>query len=216
MLPKGKQSDRTMNYLLVFIMGTLGIALTLPFVLPSADASDIMITPVEGSKLPGCEETEKGCYTPNFVKIKAGKMVVFKNTDTAAHSFTSDKFDSQIMINDGTEFNWTVEEGVTTYSCLLHPWATGTIVGVTAPTIDTITDYPNWVVNLFDWYDQDLIDYDTFMNALIWLMSYDIVKEVPEPEPVVEETTQTTNDGLGGGDSGNQPVKKICERVLCD
>jgi hypothetical protein len=115
-------------------------------------------------------------------------MVVFKNTDDAAHSFTSDKFDSQIMINDGMEFHWTVEEGVTTYSCLLHPWSTGTIIGVVAPGIDSIKNYPDWVVNIFNWYDEDLIDYDTLMNALIWLMGYGIVQDIsePEPEPVTE------------------------------
>jgi plastocyanin len=138
----------------------------------------IYITPVEGSKIPGCQETESGCFSPTIISAEVNSTVIFKNTDTSAHTFTSvdGYFDTQLMINDGTEYEWSVISGKTDYVCLLHPWAQGSIIGVTAPTIDTLIAYPDWVDNIFTWYDDGLIDYDTLINALTYLMNNGIVE----------------------------------------
>lgn len=149
-----------------------------PIILKHISAEEIIIEPVTGSKLPGCETTEHGCYTPNYIKMEVGTVVYFQNTDKAAHTFTSDKFDTNLMINDGEIKQWTVERGVTEYSCMLHPWAVGTIVGVTAPPIESIADYPRWILTLFDWYHTNMIDYDTFMNALNYILDKGIAKQV--------------------------------------
>lgn len=201
----------------VICYGILAIAIIggLVYGVPLADAyQTIYITPTKasyhnatdtelfGSRIPGCQDPvvvngttirEAGCFTPNDINVKIGTLIIFKNDDATAHSFTSEKFNSQLMINDGTEYNWVVDYGRTTFSCLLHPWSEGTITGVIAPGLETIKNYPSWVVTLFNWYDGDIIDYDTFINALVYLMSYGIIQEIDEKDPEPEEkTTEST------------------------
>ena len=161
------------NITWVFVVFTL-IALSPTIV----SAEEIIITPVAGSKLPGCEETEQGCYNPKYIKVEIGTVITFQNTDVSAHTFTSDKFDTALMINDGETKQWVVERGITEYTCLLHPWAVGTIVGVSIPPLDSITEYPKWILNLYYWYYDGLIDYDTFMNALNYILDKGIAKQV--------------------------------------
>lgn len=207
MIPKGKRSDKEMNYILLFVIGVVATALILPFVISEAEAfPTIEVTPVEGSRIPGCQDTEEGCFKPNDIRTKVGSLIIFKNTDESAHSFTSNKFNSQLMINDGQEFTWIVEQGVVEYTCLLHPWKVGTITGLVAPTTDDFDLLPRWVLQVFEWYEDDVIDYDTFMNAIIWLMSYDIIIESTEPDVYVWVPDPPEDP----------PKSDICENVLCN
>lgn len=162
----------------VFCMSIFLIGMLIFNTASNVFAEPIYITPVEGSKFPGCQETEQGCFNNTIVQVETNSTVIFKNTDVSAHTFTSviGLFDSQLMINDGTEYEWVVAQGKNDYMCLLHPWATGSIIGITAPTIDSLISYPEWVVNVFDWYSEGLIDYDTLINALTYLMNNGIVE----------------------------------------
>lgn len=204
---------------LVFIGAIIfGMFVFLTFMVPSAEAAQtITITPVKesvheetgtillGSRIPGCQDPvivngtvirEAGCYTPNDITVKPGTLIIFKNDDISAHSFTSVDFNSQLMINDGSEYSWVASDfGKTTYSCLLHPWASGSITVVSAPTLDDFNQVPAWVTNIFNWYNDDIIDYNTFMNAIIYLMSFSIIEEYSgevESESEIQTTSTTT------------------------
>lgn len=90
---------------------------------------------VEGSGVPGCEETLE-CYNPYSLEIQVRDTVVWNNVDTAAHTVTagtsadgpSGVFDSGLFLS-GTIFEFTFDDaGVYPYFCMVHPWMTGEII----------------------------------------------------------------------------------------
>ena len=105
---------------------------------PSNTHNEITIDTVEGSGAPGCEETSLGCYHPTSAHIPVGGKVIFSNTDSAAHTFTSGKasdsnslglyFDSSLVMS-GSSFEWSPNsEGTVPYFCMVHPWMVGEII----------------------------------------------------------------------------------------
>ncbi|NNL57922.1 MAG: PEFG-CTERM domain-containing protein, partial [Nitrosopumilus sp.] len=54
-----------------------------------ADSAEVTVEPAAGSGTPGCEETPEGCYIPSTATVDVGGKVIFSNTDSAAHTFTS-------------------------------------------------------------------------------------------------------------------------------
>ena len=102
-----------------------------------ADHSEVEITPVPGSGFPdsGCEVD--GCYDPNTATVDVGGVVIFSNTDTAKHTFSSGVPSDDFI---GTEFNtgilapgdsyeWIPENiGEFAYFDMVHPWMQGTII----------------------------------------------------------------------------------------
>src|SRR3989344_1630952 len=102
-----------------------------------ADHSEVTITPAPGSGAPGCEETAEGCYIPKEATVDVGGKVIFSNTDTAAHTFTSgaatdetpgEVFNSSLVMA-GSSYEWTpTTAGEVPYFCMVHPWMTGLIV----------------------------------------------------------------------------------------
>jgi len=98
-------------------------------------ADQVTVVPTKGSSQPGCESSG-GCFSPNTTTVNVGGKVIFSNTDTAAHTFSSGtpangpdgKFDSGLAVA-GMSFEWNptkVEE--VPYFCLVHPWMTGIVV----------------------------------------------------------------------------------------
>ena len=103
-----------------------------------ADHHEVTITPVSGSGSgPGCELTDNGCYSPNTVTVYVDSLIIFSNTDSVKHTFTSGSPSDDVI---GTEFNsgmlepgasaeWTPENvGEFTYFDMIHPWMQGTII----------------------------------------------------------------------------------------
>ncbi len=99
---------------------------------------EVTIETAQGSGAPGCEDTSQGCYIPSTVSVAVGGKVIMKNTDTAAHTFTSGDptmpdtvqvlFDSGLAMA-GSTFEWSpTEEGVVDYFCMVHPWMQGIIL----------------------------------------------------------------------------------------
>ena len=96
------------------------------------------ITVTSGSSSPGCEDTKEGCYVPYHYNAKSlfgGTELVFENTDTAAHTFTSGTsqkgpdgiFDSGIIVS-GAQFTVKIDgHGEYDYFCMVHPWMKGKI-----------------------------------------------------------------------------------------
>ncbi len=103
-----------------------------------ADHSEVTIEPTAGSGAPGCEETPEGCFMPGTATVDVGGVVIFSNTDSAAHTFTSGEatdadsvgaiFDSSLAMA-GTSFEWSpTEVGDVPYFCIVHPWMAGLII----------------------------------------------------------------------------------------
>ena len=103
-----------------------------------ADHHEVTITPVSGSGSgPGCELTDKGCYSPNTVTVYVGSLIIFSNTDSVKHTFTSGSPSDDVI---GTEFNsgmlapgdsaeWIPKNiGEFSYFDMIHPWMQGTII----------------------------------------------------------------------------------------
>ncbi|MCV0430900.1 PEFG-CTERM sorting domain-containing protein [Nitrosopumilus sp.] len=103
-----------------------------------ADHSQVTIEAAAGSGAPGCEETAEGCYIPSTATVDVGGEVIFSNTDSAAHTFTSGDptvpesvqvlFDSGLVMA-GSTYSWSpTETGDVPYFCMVHPWMQGLIV----------------------------------------------------------------------------------------
>ena len=103
-----------------------------------ADHAEVTVTPAAGSGSPGCEDTPEGCFTPMTATVDVGGKVIFSNTDSAAHTFTSGEatdadsvgvvFDSSLVMA-GNTYEWSpTETGDQPYFCIVHPWMKGLIV----------------------------------------------------------------------------------------
>ena len=103
-----------------------------------ADHSEVTIEAAAGSGAPGCEDTAEGCYIPSTATVDVGGVVIFSNTDSAAHTFTSGDptmpdtvqvlFDSGLAMA-GSTFEWSpTEAGDVPYFCMVHPWMQGMII----------------------------------------------------------------------------------------
>ena len=103
-----------------------------------ADHSEVTIEAAQGSGAPGCEDTAEGCYIPSTATVDVGGVVIFSNTDSAAHPFTSGDptmpdtvqvlFDSGLAMA-GSTFEWSpTEVGTVPYFCMVHPWMQGIII----------------------------------------------------------------------------------------
>ena len=101
--------------------------------LPSAFAAEVSV--LEGSGVPGCEDTDE-CWFPSVVTVDVGGEVTWSNDDTAAHTVTSGTaadgpdgiFDSSLFMA-GTTFSATFdEEGTFDYFCMVHPWMAGQVI----------------------------------------------------------------------------------------
>jgi len=135
----------------------LSLAVCLFFTTNSAFA-DVSITTADNDlAVPGCLETQVGCYTPNIAIVNVGETVIMTNTDVAGiHTFTSGTvdgftpspdgiFDSGMLMKPGDSFEWTPNtSGDYPYYCTLHVWMQGTIIVQEAeslpPTISISTN----------------------------------------------------------------------------
>jgi len=111
--------------------------------------ADVTIEAAQGSGAPGCENTVNGCYLPVSVTASIGESIIFKNPDTAAHTFTSGfadngpdgLFDSGlVMAGNSYEFTPT-SSGQIDYFCMVHPWMTGVIL-VTGDSVPEPVEMP--------------------------------------------------------------------------
>lgn len=120
------------------ILILLPIILTLIIFIPQlsyAQEDNFIISAIVSSSIPGCEETTIGCFSPKEISIPEGKIITFKNIDSAAHTFTSGVvenglsgiFDSGLVMSGGS-YQWTANVvGEIPYFCMVHPWAEGII-----------------------------------------------------------------------------------------
>ena len=140
---------KTISSLFVLFAIVAGLVATTPAAF--ADHTEVTVTPAPGSGAPGCEETAEGCFIPKEATVDVGGKVIFSNTDTAAHTFTSgaatdetpgEVFNSSLVMA-GSSYEWTpTTAGEVPYFCMVHPWMTGLIVVQEAGTEDDGEEMP--------------------------------------------------------------------------
>ena len=122
----------------IFLLFTIAIGIISITPDAFADHHEITITPISGSGSgSGCELTDKGCYNPSTATVNVGGVVIFSNTDSVSHTFSSGVPSDDVI---GTEFNsgmlapgdsaeWIPQNiGEFSYFDMIHPWMQGTII----------------------------------------------------------------------------------------
>ena len=125
----------------VMFAGVLGLVSGVRAAVIDTPPLFVEVNPVPGSAAPGCEETLETCFTPNPAVVAVGGEVIFRNTDTAAHTFTSGTletgldghFDTGLLLEDNSFTVRFDQVGEFPYFDLVHPWATGVIRVVEIP-----------------------------------------------------------------------------------
>ena len=173
-----------------------------------ADHHEVTITPVSGSGSgPGCELTDKGCYSPNTVTVYVGSLIIFSNTDSVKHTFTSGSPSDDVI---GTEFNsgmvepgayaeWTPENvGEFPYFDMIHPWMQGTIIvqeagDKTHSEMETHTEEPVKVEEVVE----EPVKVEEVVDEPVKVE--EVMKNLAVVEQVVEESTTPQESSEEGG-----------------
>ena len=102
-----------------------------------ADHMTASVSIPAGSSVPGCEETDVGCYIPEEVTVDVGGEVTWTVDDSAAHTVTSGDpsdadsvgalFDSGLLLSASTYSQVFEEVGTVDYFCIVHPWMRGVV-----------------------------------------------------------------------------------------
>ncbi len=114
----------------------VGIGATTPAAFAQAE---VTIEPLAGSKGLGICGGETGveCYIPGTVTVDVGGKVIFSNTDSDKHTFSSGTISDDIigtvfdsgLVFPGDEEYWEPDTaGEFPYFCLIHPWMDGLII----------------------------------------------------------------------------------------
>ena len=132
-----KKSIKTLKITSILLLFTI---ISIISITPNvfADHPEVTIEAAQGSGTPGCEGTAEGCFIPGTATVDVGGTVIFSNTDSAAHTFTSGEssdadsigavFDSSLVMA-GSTYEWSpTEAGTFPYFCIVHPWMIGTVI----------------------------------------------------------------------------------------
>ncbi len=156
-----------------------------------SDHHEITITPISGSGSDsGCELTEEGCYSPNPVTVYVGSVIIFSNTESVSHTFSSGvpsddvigvEFNSG-MLEPGSSFQWIPENvGEFPYFDMIHPWMQGTII------VQEATEKTHEKMETHSEVAEETV------------VEEQVVEETVVEEQVVEETVVATQESEGGG-----------------
>ncbi len=166
-----------------------GISATTP-----AAFAEVTIEPVVGSGVPGCEETADGCYTPGTVTVDVGEVVIFSNTDSAAHTWTagnpsdgpSGEFDTSLLMVDDTDQYTADTAGEFPYFCMVHPWMQGVIIvqEAAAEVVEEVME-------------EEVVEEVMEEEVVEEVMEEEVVEEVMEEEMMMEETEVMEEEGGG-------------------
>jgi plastocyanin len=198
-------------YCFFIIFSTIIIVTIIPSVF--ADHHEIIIKPIpnSGSRDVCGESLGVDCYTPNPVTIDVGDKIIFSNTDTEPHFFTSGQlsdnkigitFDSDLLISNGN-FTWSPEVvGKFSYFCPIHPWKQGLI-----NVVEKITESePGEIINSST---TEVEKINPNSTELYVQPTTDTIEIAPQTESVSEKPI-TTIKVCG---SGTELVNGICQVV---
>ena len=115
-----------------------------------ADHTEVTVVPDmgSGSATDDCVDVEYGCYVPGTATVDLGGVVIFSNTDSAAHTFSAGsaadgptgEFDTS-MVMAGNSYEWTANVlGEIPYFCMVHPWMNGLIIVQEADAEEAMDD----------------------------------------------------------------------------
>ena len=132
----------------------IAVSFVFLFVPIGAYADTITVDIAKGSSTPACASSNS-CYSPYTTTISTGDAVLWKNSDSQAHTVTggsasngpSGVFDSSLM-SAGSSYKFTFNDsGSYDYFCMLHPWMQGSVivnsVSNLSKSIASITNDPN-------------------------------------------------------------------------
>ena len=188
----------------ILLFSLLAISAIGLFAVPGAFADHLIVSIdiVEGSSVPGCEETADGCYIlSTTVLSKADAQVTWYNTDTAAHTVTSGTpddgpdgfFDSSVIPAGGQymkDFERGFSDGVYDYYCVVHTWMTATLIigeaeaaaaaeAEAAAAAAAATTIPAWIKNNAGWWADGSIDDGSFLSGISYLIQNNILVVPP-------------------------------------
>jgi len=181
----------------IFLLFTIAAGIISMSPASFAEHSEVTITPISGSGSgSGCELTEEGCYNPSIATVDVGGVVIFSNTDSVSHTFSSGVPSDDVI---GTEFNsgmlapgdsaqWIPENiGEFSYFDMIHPWMQGTII------VQEATAEEETVV-------EEVVE-ETVVEEVVEETVVEEVVEETVVEEVVEETVVATQESEeeGGG-----------------
>ena len=167
-----------------------GIGATTP-----AAFAEVTIEPVVGSGVPGCEDLD-GCYTPGIVTVDVGEVVIFSNTDSAAHTWTagtpgdgpSGEFDTSLLMVDDS-FEYTADTaGEINYFCMVHPWMQGVIIVQEAAAEEVVEEVM----------EEEVVEEVMEEEVVEEVMEEEVVEEVMEEEETMMDETEVTEEEGGG------------------
>ncbi len=162
---------------------------------PAAFAqTEVTITPDPGSGAPtdDCIDVEYGCYTPGTATIDVGGKIIFSNTDSAAHTFTSGVVADDVvglvfgdkMMMSGDSFEWTPDTvGEFPYFCMIHPWMDG-LIKVQEAEAEEVMEEETMMEE-----ETEVMEEETMMEE---------ETEVMEEETMMEEETEVMEEDGGG------------------
>ena len=89
----------------------------------------------KGTSMPGCDKVNL-CYDPQHVTVFVGGEILWRNDDSSAHTVTSGdaltgpdgNLDSSLLRNGQTFSHMFDKSGEYRYFCMIHPWATGSVI----------------------------------------------------------------------------------------
>ena len=105
-----------------------------------ADHPEVTIETALQSGMPGCENTDEGCYIPSNAVVDVDGDVIMSNTDNGAmHTFTAGIVENSVgipngifdsgFLSPGESFTYSPNvAGEIPYYCMLHTWMVGTII----------------------------------------------------------------------------------------
>ncbi len=177
-----------------------GIGATTPSAF--ADHSEVTIVPAGGSAALGCEETGVGCYIPSTVTVDVGGKVIFSNTDSDKHTFSSGTISDDIigtvfdsgLVFPGDEKYWFPDTaGEFPYFCMIHPWMNGLIIVQEAGAVEEIMEEEVM---------EETVEEETMMEETVeeeTMMEETVEEETMMEETVEEETMMEETVEEGGG-----------------
>jgi len=162
---------------------------------PAASAqSEVTIEPLAGSSgMTVCGETTGvECYIPGTVTVNVGGKVIFSNTDSDKHTFSSGTISDDIigtvfdsgLVSPGEEEYWFPDTiGEFPYFCLIHPWMNGLIIVQEAAAVEETVEEETMM--------EETVEEETMME--------ETVEEETMMEETVEEETEVIDEKEGGG-----------------
>jgi len=162
-----------------------GIGATTPAAFAQAEVTIEPLAGSGGSSIICGGETGVECYIPGTVTVDVGGKVIFSNTDSDKHTFSSGTINDDIvgtvfdsgLVFTGEEKYWFPDTvGEFPYFCLIHPWMDGLIIVQEAGAVEETVE-------------------EEVMEETV---EEEVMEETVEEETMMEET-EVIDETEGGG-----------------